>query len=221
MVRKLTYEIVYEEITNKVKEGIWEPGDKIPTVEELSKQTGVGISSVREAIRILSKQKILKVEQGSGTYVRQEALESPSSRLEFLEKASIMQLTKARIIIEPELAALAAENSTPEQKEQLLNNAKEMQKRVKNNKYFLELDVDFHELIAKASRNEVLYHMINTISDLLMDSRRKTSKMTASNQRAAHYHILIAEAIAQKNPTQARILMRSHLEDTIDDIKNQ
>ncbi|MBP1930141.1 FadR/GntR family transcriptional regulator [Ammoniphilus resinae] len=214
-MRKLTYEIVYEKIKQRIKEGLWKPGDQIPTVQQLAEELGVGISSVREAIRILGNQNILKVEQGRGTFIMNVPEEDSLSSFGFLEDATMIQLTEARQVIEPELAALSAEHATKEEVKAILQAAKGMNRKAKLNEDFLKEDMLFHYLIAKASKNEIIFQMFNMISDLIVASRRRTLKMKGMTEKATHYHILIAEAIAQRNPTQARNLMKAHIDDVI------
>ncbi|TBL68028.1 FadR family transcriptional regulator [Paenibacillus thalictri] len=221
MGKKLTYETVYEEIKRRIKSGEWKHGERLPPLEQLSAELGVGISSVREAVRILGKQKILTIEQGRGTFVQDDLSDTPSDRLDFLERASLVQLTEARIIIEPELAALAAEKGTPEQLEQIMDAAETMKKKVEHGEPFLREDMLFHEWIARAAQNDVMFHMMDRISDLLVDSRRRSMKWSGMDEKAASYHYLIARAIIQRNPTQARTLMKSHLEDMLDELKKE
>ncbi|MCM3716123.1 FCD domain-containing protein [Alkalihalobacillus oceani] len=219
-MRKLMYESVYEEIKKRIKEGVWKEGEQIPTVQALSKELEVGASSVREAIRVLAKQNILKVEQGRGTYVMNDLKSGQENHgFTFLEDATMLQLTEARIIIEPELAALAAENATEEEVKSIMKAAHGMNRKRKQNKNFFREDMLFHYLIAKASGNYIIFQMLNKISDLLVDSRKRTMQMEGMDEKASHYHILIAEAIAQKNPSQARNLMKAHIDDVIYELK--
>ncbi|MBM7571017.1 FadR/GntR family transcriptional regulator [Aquibacillus albus] len=218
MKKKLIYQVVYDEIENNIRKGVWKPGEKIPTVQELADQLDVGISSVREAIRILSQQKILRVEQGRGTFVEQQLGEKPEEKLDFLEKSSIEQLTNARLIIEPELAALVAEQGTEEEAKQILKYARIMQKKFINGKDFLHEDIEFHHTIAKAAKNEILLNMIMMIDDLLYESRRHSMKIKSQNEKAVNYHVLIAKAIYDKNPSQARRLMKAHILDLLEDL---
>ncbi len=216
MSKELIYEKVYNQIKQRIIDGDWKPGEKIPTVTQLAKDLNVGISSVREAIRILEKQKILKILQGSGTFISDlELWNSPSERFDFLTNASLLQLTESRLIIEPELAALAAQNATDDEVALIKKNASEMSKAIKNNKQIIQTDMKFHYYIAKASRNEILFHMMNMIRDLMTDSRRVTTKIPSSTENAVHFHILIANAIAERNPVKARELMSSHINDII------
>lgn len=218
MKRKLTHEIVFDEIKRKITEGIWVKGDQISTVNQLAEELGVGISSVREAIRILVNQKILKPEQGRGTFVANTSFEEPADELEFLGATTMLQLSETRLIIEPQLAALAARNATKEEMAQIRKLAQEMEKLVRKNEDYLKVDMEFHYIITKASRNNVLFKMINLISDMLIDSRRNTMKNKAMNRRAATYHILIAEAISSRNAEQARDLMSAHLHDILNEL---
>ncbi len=219
--KKLIYEIVYEEIERNIREGNWKAGEKIPTVQALSVQLDVSISSVREAIKILSQQRILRVEQGRGTFVENQLSDNPNKTFDFLENSSIEQLTEARLVIEPELAAIVAERGTEEEVKKILQFARVMQKKMLNGENFLEEDIEFHYLIARSTKNDVLLKMMTIISDLLYDSRRLSTKIKSQNEKAANYHILIAQAIKEKNPLQARNLMRSHIVDLLDDLKKR
>jgi len=217
MKKKLIYEVVYDEIKRRIEQEIWKPGDRIPTLEEISEELQVGISSVREAVRILGKQKILTVEQGRGTFISSQIPDHPNGYLAAMERASWMQLTEARLVMEPELAALAAEKASAEDKKAILTSAEAMQRKVKAGKPFLKEDIEFHELIAKASHNDILIHMINMVGDVLLDSRRHTMRIPGMNEKASSYHYLIAQAIMQGHPQQARELMKLHLVDMRDE----
>lgn len=213
--KKLTYETVYDQIKQNIKDGVWKQGEQLPPLEQLSAELGVGISSVREAVRILGKQKILRIEQGRGTYVEQDLSATPATRIDFLERATMLQLTESRLIIEPQLAALAAKKATEDEAAAIMEMAQVMKRKVEKGQDFLKEDMRFHELIAKASQNEIMYRMLEMITDLLVDSRRKSMKWEGMDEKAASYHFLIAQAIVQRNPTQARDLMKCHLEDML------
>jgi GntR family transcriptional repressor for pyruvate dehydrogenase complex len=219
MSKKLVYEVVYEEIKKRIEQGIWKPGERIPTLEEISTELKVGISSVREAVRILGKQGILVVEQGRGTSVSDKIPEKADAYLAVLEHSSWMQLTEARLVIEPELAAMAAAKATPDEADAILRCADTMQRKVNSGKSFLKEDIEFHDLIAAASGNGILINMTRMISDLLLDSRRQTMSLAGMDQKAASYHLLIARAIKDGHAQQARDLMRMHITDMVQAIQ--
>jgi GntR family transcriptional repressor for pyruvate dehydrogenase complex len=82
---------------------------------------------------------------------------------------------------------------------------------------FSEPDLQFHRQIALAAHNPVLAHMMEGVNDLLMESRKITLE-PAMTQRAVRYHLLIADAICERNPLQARLLMLAHVNDAIDGV---
>jgi|SRR5690625_372156 len=212
-MHKLRYERVYDEITSRIKHGIYQPGEKLPRIEDLAKEFNVGTSSIREAIRILNQQKILRVKQGSGTYVHEEISNEPEVYIDQLENITFSQLIEARLIIEPRLAELAAKRATKEEGKELLSIAKEMNKKSEEHKNFLPEDMKFHDYICKLSKNELLAQMMQLISDLLLDSRRKTMKWEGMDEIASAYHILIAHAIEDNEPEKAKELMEQHIKE--------
>ncbi len=215
VIKKLRYEVVYDEIRLRIKNGYWKINERIPTIEDISKELNVGVSSVREAIRILEKQGILLIQQGSGTYVGKQLESTPSEQFDFLENASFVQLLEARLVIEPELSSLAALNANDQQKQAILHNAQTMQKKVRQKQDFLKEDIEFHHLIALASGNHILVQMLQLMSDLLLDSRRKTMKWNGMDEKAVSYHVLIAHSIVESQSDQAKILMKNHIEDML------
>ncbi|WP_020617278.1 FadR/GntR family transcriptional regulator [Paenibacillus daejeonensis] len=213
MSKRLVYEVVYDEIKRRIEQGQWKVGERIPTIEEIAAELKVGVSSVREAVRILGKQKILLVEQGRGTFVSDQLPEQADRYLAVLEHSSWLQLTETRLIIEPELAALAAERATDEQRERIVQAAELMQKKVLSRQSFLREDMKFHEEIAEASQNEILANTLRMLGDVLLDSRRQTMRIPGMDDKAAAYHLLIAMAIKHRDVEQARELMRLHISD--------
>ncbi len=214
-MRKLAYEAVYDGIRSRISSGHWGVGSRIPTIEELAREFGTGVSSVREAVKILGKQGILSIEQGRGTYVAQHVAEPSGERLDALENATLLQLTEARLVVEPELAALAAAHGSPEMKRSILDNVAAMRKKMEAGNDFLREDLDFHRLIAAASGNAVLREMLQVASDLLLDSRRRTMKWNGMDEKTISHHLLIAHAIAEGREDAARFQMRLHLEDIL------
>lgn len=213
MTKKLVYETVYDEIKRRIERHEWKPGERIPTIEEIAAELRVGVSSVREAVRILHRQKILTVEQGRGTFVSDRIPENAHPYVEALERGSWRQLTEARLVIEPELAAMAAGKATPEEARRIVDTAERMRRKVERGEPFLKEDLEFHELVAQASQNEVLVQMIRGIADRLLDSRRRTMRLPGMDEKAASYHYLIAKAIEERSEQQARELMRLHILD--------
>src|SRR5918911_5570767 len=117
----LVYEVVIEEIKRRVADGELRPGEQLPSVQQLARELHVGTSSVREALRVLAATHVVRIEHGRGVFVSAQPPAADALRERFTpaEVASLSYLVEARRIIEPEVAALAAERATPAQVERL------------------------------------------------------------------------------------------------------
>jgi GntR family transcriptional repressor for pyruvate dehydrogenase complex len=217
MKRTLVYASILEELRHRIQIGLLRPGDKLPSVKDLAKEFRVAQSSVREALRVLESMKVLRIEHGRGVFVNEDPglLVDPWGQLDVLEKRSFAALLEARLILEPQLAALAATRASEEEVCAIQATVDEMAARVKAGEDFLEADLAFHDKIALAAANPVLARMVGVVSDLLLDGRRITNNLPGMPERAVRYHSLIAGAIADRNPSQAQLLMFAHIHEVV------
>ncbi len=100
-----------ELLLGRIRAGEWALGEKLPGETTLAPQLGVGRSTLREAIRQLAGRGVLASRQGSGVYVT--ALDVPEDWDTVLRRSDIAAVIEARIAIESEASALAAERRTP------------------------------------------------------------------------------------------------------------
>ena len=105
-------------------------GDKLPTEKELCEKTGAGRNTVREALKILASRNILEIRQGAGTFVsgKQGVADDP---LGFSMVEDHVKLTRdllqVRIMLEPQIAGLAAQRAKEEDIEKLASILREME----------------------------------------------------------------------------------------------
>jgi GntR family transcriptional regulator, transcriptional repressor for pyruvate dehydrogenase complex len=213
--RSLIYETVLDHIKSELLKGNLQAGDRLPTVVEMAEKLRIAPSSVREAYRVLETLGVLSVTQGRGTFVSSTVSASNGlmSGLQFAEKQSMSHLLETRKLLEPAVAAMAAQRATPSEIEAIMTAVEEMEVLARDGKDFVEPDVRFHELIFMAAHNSVLAKIQLALSDVLLDSRRVTSRIPGATEKAVHYHKLIAMAIKERKPEAARILMYQHVED--------
>jgi len=210
----LVYASVMERLKQAVADGKYPPGHRLPSIKALAKEFGVGEGSVREAVRILDNRGILKMIHGSGIFVDERLAGLPPQvafQMADLEERSLLDLFQARRALEPELAALAAERATDEERKAILDAALAIERKVAAGQDHLQADLAFHQSIAAAARNSIIARMMETIHELLVDSRRVTMQVPGVPREAASYHRLIAEAINNGDPEQARAIMYAHL----------
>ncbi len=201
-----------KDLEKLLEDGIWQPGEQIPPERELANRFGVSRASVREALRILELHGWVEIRQGDGTRVAQPA-EGFARRLRphLHEPAFVSELFELRRILEPGAVALAA-TRVEEGDLQKLDQLIEEQKAAFGDRFtFVELDMDFHRVLAEASRNTVLCEVLNLLSVELRQTRMTATakRFRPENTLLEHQHIL--EAVRRKKPDKARQAMLQHL----------
>jgi GntR family transcriptional repressor for pyruvate dehydrogenase complex len=192
-------ELILDEITRLITEGILKPGDRLPSESELAERFGVGRSSLREAMRALQLLGIIEVIQGKGTFLRQTYVLPLATDWARLSKMGLIsQVMEARQIIEVAIAMRAA-----------IRGAEEAHG---NSALSGEASVNFHLALAEATHNEVLALMYKTVRDLYLETARQTQMTPGSVEDRLHDHRRILECVEQQNPEMASKLMAEHIE---------
>jgi GntR family transcriptional regulator, transcriptional repressor for pyruvate dehydrogenase complex len=214
------YTTVVETIKARIAAGDWTVGQRLPSITQLAHMFGVGTGSVREAVKVLASLGIIRIEHGRGMFVAstQRAQVDPYDYFQDVGTGTILALCEARRILEPELAAFAAERGSDAELLSIREQALEMERLAAAGADFFGPDVQFHRQIALAAHNPVLGRMMDAVNDLLMESRKITSLQPGMTTRAVRYHLLIADAVGERNPLQARLLMLAHVNDAIDSV---
>jgi GntR family transcriptional repressor for pyruvate dehydrogenase complex len=203
----------------RIEQEVWKAGQKLPSLAALAKEFEVGVSTVREGLRILENKGYLLIEHGRGMFVRSPNQWKRDSSLDLtqLPVGDLFSLLEFRGVLEPEMAALAAERGSPGQIRNIKHAASHMIDNLAKGEDYYSSDIAFHEYIAEACSNEIMAAVMKGISDLLLESRRKTTRIPGSADRAAHFHMLIALAIEQRNGQLAKDMMKAHLQDVRQD----
>lgn len=210
--KKLLPEQVSEQIIHLIKDRQLKAGDKLPNEFEMAEQLSVGRGTIREAVKILVSRNIVEIRRGCGTFVCRHpgVMEDPLGFAFVKDKKKLaLDLCEVRLMIEPELAALAAQRASKEEVDRLQQVADEVAELCRNQEQHMEKDIEFHELIARFSKNSVMPKLVPviqagvsvfiTVTDLalVMDTVRT--------------HQMIVDAIREQNPKKAREAMNEHL----------
>lgn len=202
--KKTLAEKLADIIKDEIEKGKYSIGEKLPIESKLSSMYGVGRSTVREAIKILSNIGLLSVEQGRGTFVIKQTVNTESLEHR-MARATIKELNEVREIIELKIAEKAALNRT---EEDLLH----IEECLENRKHYAEhgdlpnciqADINFHLAVAKAAHNEMLYDLYKAISDHLKNWFQKTYKDTSLLLESHQRHVALYENIKAKDPLKA------------------
>lgn len=205
MNKKLLGSQVEEELMNYILHEPVEIGEKIPNEFELAEKFGVGRSTVREAVKALVSKGILEVRRGAGTYVISTSTleDDPLGLTRLGDKYKLaLELLDVRMMLEPEIAAMACKHITQEEKEQLERLCDEVEELYLGGKNHAKKDVEFHTCIARCSRNrvvEVLIPIINTaVLTFVNLTQRQLMKETLETHRAITVSILKGDAVGAK-----------------------
>lgn len=205
-------EQVAEQILNEIMEKGLEVGAKIPNEFELAEEIGVGRGTIREAVKILASRQILTIRRGAGTFVseRQGIVDDPLGLAFLKDKTHLaLDLLSVRLMLEPEIAALAALHAQPEQTEELKKRRDDVETLINRGEDHTQADILFHRQIAACSGNlvvEKLIPVINSSIPLFVDLTSARLK-----QETIDTHREITECILRRDPEGARCAMYMHL----------
>jgi GntR family transcriptional repressor for pyruvate dehydrogenase complex len=191
------------------------PGGKFPPERELARDFHVNRASLRQALKVLEIMGVLTQRVGDGTYLSTSAeliLNEPLDFLILLDDLSHHELFETRMIVEPELAARAAERARAEDLIELRKAITAMESS-RTNQERLDADLAFHERIFRASGNRICHLLFKVIHRSVLSSMSHLSTRVAL-ERPLNYHKRIFAAIQQRDPEQARRAMLEHISDT-------
>ena len=220
IVRTKLFEDVANLILEKIQEGEWPVGARLPSESKLSLQFDVSRSTVRMAIRSLQIQGILASRPGSGSYVTQRApviLEMRALEDVMASPEAYRDLVQTRYLMEPLMAGLAAQTATPEEAAELLGIVEKMRAQ-EDRTSLIRLGYAFHMNLARMSHNRVLMGFYQYASAQLRSMRAGEFLTLDVYKRGAEEHWQIAQAIAEGDVQRAMERMRDHLTSAFGDM---
>lgn len=198
-------------LLERVRAGEWPLGHKLPGETTLAAGLGVGRSTVREAIRELAGQGVLESRQGAGVFVT--ALDVSEDWDAVLRRVSVASVIEARVAIEAEAAALAAERRTPNDLRAIRRALAARAATQVGLEQHVDADMAFHRSVVVASHNEVLVELFDTfvprVRRTMVAMLRARPLADPDADHAAHADLV--EAVAVRSPERAAALSRAHL----------
>jgi GntR family transcriptional repressor for pyruvate dehydrogenase complex len=208
-------QLIIDRIKQLIVERSLEPGDRLPSERELAEEFGVSRASIREAITALCALGLLRSRTGTGTYVRRNLSDSVLEPLSWavpLAEHTGQDLVEMRKIIEPSIAALAAERATASDKEKLLQTINAMRENVGDPFAVAEADLEFHMALAEAASNQILKEIMNGLHRLLRNLIISRVLAIENQKMCLREHIEIYEAVIAGDADKARKTMLGSLD---------
>jgi len=213
---------VFTQLKNLILGGEWAPGTRIPAEHTLKEQFGVSRVSIRSALERLKSLGLIEARQGSGTFV---CLDSRDSLFDAIIPVYIqgsrdmIEILEFRLAVECEAARLACLRMDARDIGRLGRLYEKMRQAVQDPDEVARLDLDFHLQIARLSQNRYFYQVEQVLRDILSANFRKVIDAIGPDI-GIRYHELILAAFAARDSEQAYNQMKTHLQRTIDTIRD-
>jgi GntR family transcriptional regulator, transcriptional repressor for pyruvate dehydrogenase complex len=217
---------VYEEVAKQIERLILKklkPGDKLPSERELAEMLQVSRSSIRDAIRGLELLGLVEPRQGAGTIVRErssDASVNPFANALKRRQNLVTELLDFRKMLEPPLAARAATHASADEISEMEDILQRQEKTQGQGDAAIAEDAEFHYSIALASGNSVVLKVIDTLMDLLRDTRQHSLQVEGRAEKSLAGHRRILSAIKRQDAEAAKAAMRRHIEDVEEIVLN-
>lgn len=208
---------IARQLKSAILSGRVKSGAKLPSEKEMAARFQSSRGSVREAIRSLEHAGLLSVRRGfgGGAFVSDGDLRYVTDSLSALIQlgsVSVRHLTEVRLILEPRVAALAAERITDAELARIADHTEKHTEAIEAGQLHATADLGFHRLVAEASRNPALLLFTNSMADLMVQEVVARLDMDeAVNRSNLQFHRRILEAFRSRDPEAASRFMLAHV----------
>jgi len=214
--RSPAYRVVEKSVRQKILDGSLVPGDVLPGEHDLAEQLGVTRPTVREALRALESAGL--VERGRR---RRMVVSAPSPRVvrDAMQQAIILrgvsyrELWEVNLALEPAAAELAATAVSPELLTAIAANLERTESCLADPTALVAADVEFHDLVARASGNHALLLAREPLGELLFSAYGAVIRKIGPGRRLLEAHRRIHDALRTRDAETARDWMAKHIRD--------
>ena len=220
--RSRLYEEIVKQLTDLINSGALKPGDRLPTERALAVQLKVSRTAIREALRALELMGFIESRVGEGTFVREITMKnviSPFSTLLSQDIELVTELIEVRMLLETEVARLAARRITPEKCEAIEETLELMAREIADGDLGIIGDNAFHNALASAADNTALSRILSLCGDLISTSREAALTSMKDRRVGLAHHREIYRAIREQDEELAATLMRHHLQEAYKNVQ--
>src|SRR5579863_3741430 len=215
------YEQIVQQIEESVLNGSLKPGDQLPAERELAQRLGVSRTAVREAVKALREKGLVEAYSGRGTFITDGTSHAARQSFDLMIKVGQQEnsahLAELRLILEPGIAALAAERAEEEHLAAMREAVAVMDRSQKDPAAYIEADLDFHLALAEAAANPLILSLIDSIVGLLRAQRLQLFTVEGGPERGQFHHKRILDAVERRDSKKAWEAMKAHLEQVRED----
>lgn len=186
--------------------------DQLPVERHLSVQLGLSRSKLRSALAALEAEGVIWRHVGRGTFIGPRPILDLEDVSYISSKTSPAEVFSVRLAIEPEIARLAALHGTSAEFEEM-HRCKRLCRETRDWRTYEAWDLSFHLAIAKATHNNLLARIFDTVNSVRRAIEGKPTRPAHVPRDHASFaeHDAIYTAIVSRDPEQAALCMRAHL----------
>lgn len=204
-------EQVFEQLLGQITTGVWHPGDKIPSENELASILGVSRISVREAIRKLGALDLAETFQGKGTFVKEftatNYLKSLTPML-LLSRNDVRYIIEYRKILDVGIIDLYLKNVKESDIARLQEALDGMVRHRDNLAKYKAYDLRFHLILYEMTENPFILKVTNMIHDILDSSIGGAALTEKGAEEGIEYHSQILKCIRDRNKEGLEVVTR-------------
>jgi len=207
LIKRSLVDQALEQLRQRINDGVWSIGQRLPTEPELAAELGISRNTVREAMRVLAFSGLVEIRQGDGSYLR--AVVDPLDTLKALSQCSLEQARETRQIIETEAIGLAALRRTDQDllalREVLALSGDHYHGDLES---YIACDLVFHGRLVDAAHNPTLSELYRYFSSVVGAQLRQTLNIHPRRQAVFDLHIDLLDAVEQRDPERAKAISR-------------
>ncbi len=203
-----------ERLLSFIQSGEIRPGQPLPSQHALAEQLSVSRPILREAMQGLASMGVVEIRPGSGCFVRDpHATTEPEVLFDIFSHNGAIEVLDARMVVEVELASMAAVRATEEDFEEMSEILERLKRSVARGRPTSHITSDFHQALARAGYNRPLYRMAQLLTQArLMQGLRVEHSLPDISAHEYDSHRVLLDAVGSRDPIRARNAMREHLE---------
>lgn len=191
-------------------------GERLPSERELAEQLGIGRNSLREALKVLEAMGVLEIRHGSGIFLRKLDVEprDDSGMWLMIHKDEILHMITVRETLDLKAIDLIPEERYLSIREQLRDCVAAVRQTRCTNQDMLQHDLVFHNIIRKASGNDILMSICVLLTGTIYDERKVLFSRREYVERSLWEHMQIANTFGSGDVNQIKQAYIAHLTST-------
>ncbi|AYF46988.1 FadR family transcriptional regulator [Pseudomonas sp. 13B_2.1_Bac1] len=207
LIKRSLVDQALEQLRQRITQGTWAIGERLPTEPELSAELGISRNTVREAMRVLAFSGLIEIRQGDGSYLR--SMTDPLGAMRALSHCTLEQAQETRQILEVEAIGLAALRRTEDDLHGLREALQQSAVLYHGDlEAYISADLVFHKRLVDAAHNPALSELYQYFSAIVGAQLRQTLNISPRRQAVFDLHIALLDAVEHQDPERAKSLCR-------------